>query len=269
MGDRRNTHVVEMRADVVVKRYRSWSYGQPEREWRALKLLHEHVPGVAPVPVSAHLDEDPPTVVMSRLSGAGLEGPVTTDLADAIAETLARIHEAIPQPALTGLPPRAGDPVELLNQVRGWSVAPPDPHGDAVLSEALAAGADWVRRPTLEKSLMRPAPPVFGTGDGNLANYLWDGTDLRLVDFEYSGRSDRAFELAEVVEHISVRASRSGMTRVLDRFELSAAELRRFRECRRLLALYWLLRIPAHSQRQPGDRTDILAEQATWMLTLL
>ncbi|WP_218001940.1 phosphotransferase family protein [Microtetraspora malaysiensis] len=157
----------------------------------------------------------------------------------------------------------------LLNQVRGWSLAAPCPHGDAVLSEALAAGADWVRRPTLEKSLMRPAPPVFGTGDGNLANYLWDGSDLRLVDFEYSGRSDRAFELAEVVEHISVRASRSGMTRVLERFELSAAELRRFRECRRLLALYWLLRIPAHSQRRPGDRTDILAEQATWVLTLL
>ncbi|SEG99641.1 Phosphotransferase enzyme family protein [Nonomuraea solani] len=39
--------------------------------------------------------------------------------------------------------------------------------------------------------------PVFGAGDGNLANFLWDGTRVRIVDFEDSGHSDLAYEVAE------------------------------------------------------------------------
>ncbi|WP_281367907.1 hypothetical protein [Nonomuraea typhae] len=34
----------------------------------------------------------------------------------------------------------------------------------------------------LAETLARPGTPVFGTGDGNLANYLWDGTRVGVVD---------------------------------------------------------------------------------------
>jgi aminoglycoside phosphotransferase (APT) family kinase protein len=44
---------------------------------------------------------------------------------------------------------------------------------------------------------------VLGHGDPNLANFLWDGSQLRLVDFEDSGPGDRAFELALLTEHLS------------------------------------------------------------------
>jgi thiamine kinase-like enzyme len=36
---------------------------------------------------------------------------------------------------------------------------------------------------------------VVAHGDPNLANYLWDGTRVRIVDFEDAGRGDRTVEL--------------------------------------------------------------------------
>jgi hypothetical protein len=56
----------------VVKRFRSWSRGEPVREWTALALLAELAPGLAPVPVSADLSGDYPTIAMSWLPGAEL-----------------------------------------------------------------------------------------------------------------------------------------------------------------------------------------------------
>ncbi|MEU1387219.1 MULTISPECIES: phosphotransferase [unclassified Nonomuraea] len=46
---------------------------------------------------------------------------------------------------------------------------------------------------------------MAAVADGNRANYLWDEHDrrVRLVDWEDSGRNDRAFELGELCEHIS------------------------------------------------------------------
>ncbi|WP_147425054.1 hypothetical protein [Bailinhaonella thermotolerans] len=58
----RTTHSIEMRATVVVKRYRPVDHGQPQREWRALDLLNRHAPGLAPAPLEADLKGEPPTV---------------------------------------------------------------------------------------------------------------------------------------------------------------------------------------------------------------
>jgi aminoglycoside phosphotransferase (APT) family kinase protein len=195
-------HEIELRHDVVIKRYGSTGHDQPEREWRALELLHAYAPGLAPAPVSVEPDADPPTVVMSRLAGAAVRGPIVGYVADALAGAVTRVQHAIPRPVLERVPARAGHPVELLRHVRAWSATVP-PHGDPAVADALGQAASWVVQPRLEELLAQPGTPVFGTGDGNLANYLWDGTDVRVIDFEYSGRSDRAFELAEVVEHIS------------------------------------------------------------------
>ncbi|WP_326644672.1 phosphotransferase [Streptosporangium sp. NBC_01755] len=50
-----------------------------------------------------------------------------------------------------------------------------------------------------------PAPAVFCRGDSNLLNWLWDGGEIRCVDFEFSGYSDTAFDAADLCEHISAR----------------------------------------------------------------
>jgi phosphotransferase family enzyme len=62
---------------------------------------------------------------------------------------------------------------------------------------------------------------VFGRGDPNLRNFLWNGHTLRLVDFEYAGWSDRAHELADLIEHPESRATPdSSWQAFIDRFDL-------------------------------------------------
>ncbi|MFG1854799.1 phosphotransferase family protein [Actinomadura geliboluensis] len=270
MRDRSSTHLLEIGAEVVVKRYRSWEYGQPEREWTALTLLDEHVPGTAPTPVSADLTAAPPTVVMSRLPGLPLSDPVGTEQAAAVARTVVQVQEAIPRTALASLPPRAGRPAELLQQVRGWCAEVSSVDASPLAVKALAEGSQWLQRPDLADRLAQPGTPVFGTGDGNLANYLWDGSAARLVDFEYSGLSDRAYELAEMTEHISVR-QRGGtaLVRVLKEVASEEPGSSRFTDCRRLHALFWLLRILGSDQGRSPDGSPVLASQATRVLDLL
>jgi hypothetical protein len=81
----------------VVKRFRSWSRGEPVREWTALTLLAELAPGLAPAPVSADLSGGSPTLVMSWLPGAELgAGPITTARARALADALERLWRSVP-----------------------------------------------------------------------------------------------------------------------------------------------------------------------------
>ncbi|GAA1857109.1 phosphotransferase family protein [Actinomadura bangladeshensis] len=265
-----STHAIEMRPDVVIKRYRSRRNDEPRREWLALNLLHEHARGIAPAPIGADLDAEPPTVVMSRLSGTPLNcGPVA-ESAVAVASAVARVQEAVPLRTLAHLPARAGHPLELLRQVRTWCAAVQRPADDPTVTDALRGAEVWLRQPALEAMLGRPTRPVFGIGDGNLANFLWDGTEVRLVDFEYSGRSDRPYELAELTEHISVQtANGPGMDNVLKCFDLDPTEADRIKNCRRLLAAFWLLRIMGDDRGEPRIRAKVLAGQATRLLTLL
>ncbi len=54
------THFLEVRGDVVAKRFGSHARGEPWREWRALRMLARYAPGLAPAPVHAALDAGPP-----------------------------------------------------------------------------------------------------------------------------------------------------------------------------------------------------------------
>jgi thiamine kinase-like enzyme len=84
---------------------------------------------------------------------------------------------------------------------------------------------------------------VFSRGDQNLANCLWNGTELHVVDLEYCGWNDRAFDLASLVEHIQSRGTPGDFWEwFIDRFDLSPLERRRFKAAQRRLALAWLLR---------------------------
>lgn len=72
--------------------------------------------------------------------------------------------------------------------------------------------------------LSEVGPAVVGHGDPNLANYLWDGVRVRVVDFEDAGRSDVAYELATLVEHLSARGLDAEA--FCDRFEVDPVRLR-------------------------------------------
>ncbi|MFC0554358.1 phosphotransferase [Planotetraspora thailandica] len=250
----------------MIKRFRSRSRDEPYCEWRALTLLSRHAPGLAPEPLQAELYGDQPTVVMSRLGGSQLRGTrVPQDQITALANALTTLHTAVPPSVLTTLPLRRGHAVELVELVGAWAPEPAPP----VVRHAMSEGRRWLEK---EAGGFR-APlgqPVFGRGDSNLANFLWDGSRVRMVDFEDSGRSDRAFELAEVTEHVSTWVDSDFDHRAfLDHFDLGPSERGRLGAARRLLALTWLRVLAGDDADNPRNPPGTLERQAERVLELL
>jgi len=255
---------------VVVKRYRSWSRGEPAREWAALTLLAEFAPGLAPAPLRAALQADPPEIVMSFMSGTQPGARVTPRDADALGAALDRLWGSVPR---TRLAPAFGtEPMPAAFARRVLSMAGPAraAPGDALAQQALSAGTAWLARAALDRRRAAGQDAVLGQGDPNLANFLWDGGQVRIVDFEDSGLSDRAFELAVLVEHLSAWPdARLDTEAFLARFSLTGPEKARLTGCRRLAALFWLLMLlpggPASTRNPPGT----LGLQASRLLALL
>ena len=272
------THEVTVDAGrgLVVKRYRSWSRGEPAREWAALTLLAEFAPGLAPAPLRAALQADPPEIVMSFVRGTVPGARVTPHDAEALGVALDRLWGSVPR---TRLAPAFGTepmPAAFARRVRSMAgSARPVPDGP-LARQALSAGTAWLasaaldRRRAADDDDVLGQGAVLGQGDGNLANFLWDGGQVRIVDFEDSGPSDRAFELAVLVEHLSAWPdARLDTGPFLARFSLTGPEKTRLTESRRLSALFWLLMLlpggPASTRNPPGT----LDLQARRLLTLL
>lgn len=269
------THLVDIGEDEVVKRFRSWDRGEHLREWQALTLLASYAPDLAPAPLSADLTSVPPQVRMSRVPGLPLGGlpldrlppdgqAVTPGHLDAVAAAISRLHAAVPRDVVAGLRPQPWLEVGVVSRM--WSIVAESPaaDGDAPARAAFDAGMRWLGR----AADPQPEPPsvVFGQGEGNLANYLWDGERVRLVDFEDSGRSDRAYELAAFAEHLSVwHDARIETGALLGRFELTRAERERVLFLRRAFTFYWLLKL----LNQRENRPDTLHRQAGRLLAVL
>jgi aminoglycoside phosphotransferase (APT) family kinase protein len=115
---------------------------------------------------------------------------------------LGRLWDAVPGTRLAGLGEAGLNAAQLAREVTGMLAACHVPDDRGLVRRAWRAGADWFSSGTLGR--LGHGDPVLGQGDANLANFLWDGTKVRIVDFEDSGPSDRAFELADLVEHLSV-----------------------------------------------------------------
>jgi Ser/Thr protein kinase RdoA (MazF antagonist) len=260
-----STHVVDIGDDEVVKRFRSWDRDEHLREWHALTLLASHAPGLAPAPLSAGLTSVPPYVRMSRVAGRPLDGQVVTPVhVDAVAAAISRLHAAVPRSVVAGLRPQPWLAVGAVSQMRSIVAGMRVAKDDALPRAAFGAGLRWLGQAADPQ--LGPRSVVLGQGDGNLANYLWDGERVRLVDFEDSGRSDRAYELAAFAEHLSVwHEAKVETGALLGRFELTRAESERVLFFRRAFAFYWLLKLL--DQRE--NRRDTLHRQARRLLAVL
>lgn len=258
---------VDHEREVVIKRYAESSGGEALREWRALRLLAEHAPRLAPEPISADLDASPPSIVMSLLPGEPLgKRPLIPAEERALAIAIGRLWQAVPAALVTWLPGELDTPAEFARLVRGWAAAPSEPATDHTVLDALARGGAWLARAEISgASIVSDATQrVLGHGDADLSNFLWDGELVRIVDFEGSGVSDVAFELAMLVEHVSAwRDGGLDADRFVDDFDLSRPELARLADWRRMAAFSRLLAL-----RSGGD-PGLLQGQAQRLLSLL
>jgi aminoglycoside phosphotransferase len=253
---------------MVVKKFRSADRDEPAREWAALKLLARHAPGLAPAPVRADLDAAPATIEMTWLPGTDLGGPTLTPAqTQALAVALDRLWSCVP--SLRGHPATTPNADRFTAEVRSMLTAGLAMGDDPAVTRACASAAAWLD----SGALNRPYPgstSVLGQGDPCLANFIWDGTQIRIVDFEDSGPSERAFELAILTEHISAWSdARLNADDFLALFDLTGAEAARVHLFRCLAALFWLILLrpggPASARNPPGT----LQRQAARLLTLL
>lgn len=261
-----STHGITLGEGIAVKRFRTnvdgderQLYGdEPRREWRALKLLARYAPGLAPKPIRADLDADPPLITMSHIPGEPLGVRLVTEAQeDAIAATMCRLHHAIPPSVLTTIELAPGLPQLLPGRIRDMARACDAALLDPLPRQAYRAALAWLDRGDEESPASTGGQPVFAQGDPNLANHLWDGHRVHLVDFEASGRGDRATELADFVEHVTVWAHAGiDAEAFLDRFDLHPGERQQVTQLRRLFAAFWVMRLlpggSAHRRNPPG-----------------
>ncbi len=264
------THDIEMTATRVVKRFRSCSDREPEREWRALLLLMRYAPDLAPAPLFADLTGEPPVVVMSRLPGEPLRGArVRPEQIKAMARTVAGLFAAVPAAIAGQLPDRRWNQGEVERTIRHWARELPASAPDAIVA-AVGDGLRWLDTGPRSLAAAAEAPAILGQADGNLANFLWDGGRVRVVDFEDSGRSDRTYELADIVEHVAAWVDTEfDAALFLSHFTLTGLEARRLRDSRRLFALLWLLVLALEDPGRPRNPPGTAVRQAKRLLSLL
>jgi Phosphotransferase enzyme family len=257
--------------DVCVKLNLVDARGRAQREWQALRVLAAEVPGRAPAPLWCDLASTPPVIVMELLPGAHLGGQrLDQQQLVALADLQAELHQITPATTPYPLPPAASAPAVLLQQISAfWSGVGDDGHA-AWQREGARLWRRWSASRDPD-TLRAPAPQVFSRGDPSLANCLWDGQRLRVVDFEHAGWRDRAVELADLVEHVEARNTPIASWEFLvDRFALDDRERTRFHAARRLFGLVWLSLLQPRKGRQPPsfrpaeqlDRTAMLFEES-------
>ena len=256
---------------LVVKRFRSWSRSEPVREWTALTLLAEFAPGLAPAPVSADLSCNSPTLTMTWLPGAELgTAQVTPAQARALAGALDRLWRSVPSAEREYPPSVTPNPVSFTRQVATMVAVGPVLGDDPVVARAYATAIAWLDGGVAERHSSAVHRTVLGHGDPCLANFLWDAGQVRLVDFEDSGPSDRAFELAILTEHISAWSDASlDAGEFLPLFGLTPAEAARVHHFRCLAALFWLIMLQPGSTSSSRNPPGTLERQAHRLLQLL
>lgn len=254
-----SSHDLEFTDQAVTKRYRSWSRGEPTREWLMLRHLDRHTPGLAPRPIRSDLNGDPPWITMSRLPGqtlAAMSASVSAQQIRALVEAITTLW-SVP----LDLPGDLGIPDDLAF-ARRLTVIPLPAEPEA--ASAVKAAEAWWDGP--DPKLLQADPPtrVLGHRDPNLANYLWDGTHVHIVDFEDAALSDPATEVALLVEHLS--------TRGMDSDHLSAQfaeDPARLLAARRAWAMYWLWMLLPGGPSHTRNPADVAKGQALRLIRLL
>jgi len=231
-------------APICVKLCKLDDRRRAEREWIAMNLLARRLGSLVPCPLGYDPGSDAPAVTMTFLPGAPLANQdLSSDQLSGLAVTLRQLHRIghadapdVPWQRIGGA--RDETSGSILGRLMSW-----DDRWDVQVAAVAAYRSlrtSWLRSND-RAILSEPTAPIFSRGDANLANWLWDGDQVRCVDFEYAGWSDRAWDLADLIEGIWARPTPDAKWRdFVEQFGLSVGERRRFAAARRTLALLWV-----------------------------
>ncbi|WP_228265948.1 phosphotransferase [Microlunatus elymi] len=251
----RQTHHLRRDRDLITKTYRTWGRQEHHREWTTLNLLALHQPGLAPEPISAELDREPPSITMTALPGDPIVGYWTDDQIHLLAKAMRRLWD---------VPGDRPAPIDMHNahywrHLAARSLRP----ASGVELRAFDLTVDWITGPALNSLLDGRTLQILGQGDPQPGNMLYDGRGIRLVDFEDAGASDVCFELANFAEHLGARGT--GLDRLAD---LIDHDHRRYHLYRRLIASFWLFRLLPDPTGARPPRTAELHDQAVRLIDL-
>jgi hypothetical protein len=125
-------------------------------------LLARYAPGLAPRPIRADLDADPPLIAMSLSPGAPLgTRQVAEAQENAIAAALTRLHHAIPPPVLARAEQAPGSPHLLPGRIREMAYACKADLLDPLPRRAYQAALGWLDSGRGERAASGSGKPVF------------------------------------------------------------------------------------------------------------
>ncbi len=242
---------------LCLKIYRADRRRRAATEWHALTRLWRYGYDFVPQPFHHYADQSQPAVVMEFIGRTWLgERRLSRAQLESLLEAHQRLYRITPDSSDTQFRPSTGNSRVLVPRVAGGEWGADPRRGDPLAEEAYALWQAW-RKGGDPALLLEPAGRVLSSGDPNLANCCWGRRRLRIVDFEYCGWSDRAFDLADLVEHVQSRGTPDeDWEWFIEQFELSSGEQRRFQAARRLFASFWLMKIWAQRAREPDNRKE-------------
>ncbi len=247
-----------LKLPVVDNRHRA------QREWQTLTLLARRGRPLAPQPVWRAEHHDRPAILMTLLAGTSLGGTsLRPSQLDALGEALTDLYRITPADITEPLPDVVMPAPTMLTRLRRTWASPPTPASPSLDRDLQALWQRWSTGP--DPHLLRtPTPQALGRGDPSLANILWDGTRLAMLDFEYAGWTDPAYELADLIEHPQSRATPDHIwDTFIDQFNLDPTARTRHHAARRMFSLFWLVRLSLH----PDHQLTTQAERAKHLLT--
>jgi Ser/Thr protein kinase RdoA (MazF antagonist) len=245
---------------VCVKIYRVDDRRRAEREWLSLAFLSGHQVASAPTPLWADPDPQQPAIGMTFLPGRPF--PETGDRQEPLRALAAvqRQYTELPLPAELATLERIDSASHYIHRITSvWAPVISSHPRDALTRDLLQILSEWEDSGDAAV-LAECARPIFSQGDSNLLNWLWDGVSIRVVDYEFAGYSDLAFDCADLTEHISSRETGvddQAWAEILSLAGLPSHDQCRFEASQRTCALRWL----AVLWKQRDARTEEFTSQ--------
>lgn len=227
--------------EVCLKLYRTDKRDRAGSEYQA--LTHVAASGITAAPEPLWHDPDPelPAVAMTMVPGQpvlDLAEP-STALRPAVA-VLGQLQE-IPLGPFVDMP-RVDSAANYLKRITEvWPGQLEECNDEPLTVDMWSLLGAWEQRGDAAV-LAEPAPRTFSRGDSNLLNWLWDEPNVHVVDWEFVGYSDAAYDAAELVEHLSAHAIDDAwwISLLPDLGIVDDATRRRFLAAQRTVALRWL-----------------------------